>query len=430
MNVVRLIVEREYRTRVRSKGWIIATVFGLIAIVGLNFAPTIAETVFGGRQVRIAVLDETVAQAGATSGYLERLQADLVETLASGEPRYALERASADRAGMLAQVTAGTVDGFLLIYEADGLLITEIDGRPKFKLTTLEALGLAERSRLTSALSGARTFLDLEKRGIGGPEALELFRPVVLDTEVVDIGRVEGEQAGESWGLTYVLVLLFYMTLIIYGQYVAMGVIEEKSTRVVEIIVSTVRPFQLMIGKVLGLGLAALTQYGVWVAAGFGLLAARGALSGLQVGPVSLKFAAIDPWLLVAFFGLFTLGFFSFAGLFAAGGSLVSRTEDAGQITGPITMALVVVLFMAIYSMDNPESAGAVLLSMAPLTSPMIMFVRIALGDPPAWQIVVTCVVSLTTILALVWVAAKVFRAGILMYGRRMSVRAVIRAFR
>lgn len=172
-----------------------------------------------------------------------------------------------------------------------------------------------------------------------------------------------------------------------------MGVIEEKSTRVVEIVISTVRPFQLMIGKVLGLGMAALTQYALWVAAGFALLVARGALSGLEVGSVS-------------------------------------RAEDAGQITGPITMVLVVVLFLAVYSMDNPESTGAVVLSMTPMTSPLIMFVRIAMGDPPAWQIVVSCVVNLATILALVWVAAQVFRAGILLYGRRMSGRAVIKAFR
>ncbi|MBU2602400.1 MAG: ABC transporter permease [Actinobacteria bacterium] len=422
MNLVRLIVEREYRARVRSKGWIIATVFGLIAIVGLNFAPTIADTVFGGRQVRIAVLDETAASMNASSGYLERLRADLVETLASGDPRYVVERASADREGMLAQVMSGAVDGFLLI--------TEAGSQQAFKLTTLDTLGLAERSRLTSALSAARTFLDLEKRGIGGAEALALFRPVVLDTEVAGKGPDDGEIPGESWALTYVLVLLFYITLAIYGTYVAMGVIEEKSTRVVEIIISTVRPFQLMIGKVFGLGLAALTQYAVWVGAGFGLLAARGALSGLEVGAVSLRFADIDPWLLVAFAGMFALGFFSFAGLFAAGGSLVSRTEDAGQITGPITMVLVVVLFLAVYSMDNPESTGAVVLSMVPMTSPLIMFVRIAMGDPPAWQIVVSCVVSLTTILVLVWMAAKVFRAGILLYGRRMSVRAVVKAFR
>lgn len=203
MNVVRLIVEREYRTRVRSKGWVIATVFGLIAIVGLNFA-TIADTVFGGRQVRIAVLDETASAGDTSSGYLERLRADLVETLAGGKPRYVVEQASADREGMLAQILSGAVDGFLLI--------TDAGDQEAFKLTTLDTLGLAERSRLAAALSTARTFLDLEKRGIGGAEALELFRPVVLDTEVTGKGSDDGEIPGESWALTYVLVLLFYVT--------------------------------------------------------------------------------------------------------------------------------------------------------------------------------------------------------------------------
>lgn len=422
MNVVRLIIEREYRTRVRSKGWIVATVFGLVAIVALNFAPAIADTVFGGRQMRLAVVDETAAPGAGSSGYLERLRADLVETLSSGKQRYVVEPASAGSEELLDQVKSGAVDGFLLI--------TRAGTEDSFKLTTLDTIGAAERSRLTSALSAARTYLRLEQRGIGAAEAQELFRPVSLETEVAGKGRDDGDAAGESWTLTYVLVLLFYMTLAIYGTYVAMGVIEEKSTRVVEIVVSTVRPFQLMIGKVLGLGFVALTQYALWLAAGFGLLAARGALTGVQVGPVSLRLANIDPWLLVAFGGLFALGFFSFAGLFAAGGSLVSRTEDAQQITGPITMVLVVVFFLAFYAMDNPESTGSVVLSMVPMTSPLIMFVRIAMGDPPAWQIAVSCALSLVAILVLIWLAGKIFRAGILLYGRRMSLAAVVKALR
>ncbi|MHB8869799.1 MAG: ABC transporter permease [Thermoleophilia bacterium] len=421
--MVRLIVEREYRTRVRSKGWIAATVFGLLAIVGLNFAPAIADTVFGGQQMRIAVLDETGDSVdGSSSGYLARLRADLVETLSNGKARYVVEPASVGPDEMLSQVLSGAVDGFLRI--------TRAGGEDSFKLTTLDTIGSSERSRLTSALSAAKTYLSLERRGIGSAEALELFRPVSLETEVAGKGLDDGQTAGASWGLTYVLVLLFYMTLAIYGTYVAMGVIEEKSTRVVEIVISTVRPFQLMIGKVLGLGLVALTQYALWLVAGFGMLAARSSLTGMQVGPVSLRFADIDPWLLVAFGGLFALGFFSFAGLFAAGGSLVSRTEDAQQITGPITMVLVVVFFLAFYAMDNPESTGAIVLSMVPMTSPLIMFVRIAMGAPPVWQIAVSCGLSVVAILALIWVAGKIFRAGILMYGRRMSFAAVAKALR
>lgn len=421
MNVVSLIVGREYRTRIRSKGWVVATVFGLVAIVALNFAPALLDTVFGGRQTRIAVLDRT-ASSEAGAGYLERLQADLAETLDSGKPRYVLEPATAGPEEMSAKVTAGELDGFLLISEGDS--------GPVFKLTTLDAIGTGERSRLASALSAARTYMGFAERGISGAEVADLFRPVSLETEVIGKGRNADSAPGESWALTYVLVLLFYTTLAIYGTYVAMGVIEEKSTRVVEIVVSTVRPFQLMIGKVLGLGLVALTQYAVWLVVAFGLLAARGSLTGVEVGPVSLRFADISPGLLVAFGGLFALGFFSFAGLFAAGGSLVSRTEDAQQITGPITMVLVVVFLLAFYAMDRPESTGAVVLSLVPLASPLIMFVRIAMGAPPAWQVVLSCAISVIAILGLIWVAGKIFRAGILLYGRRMSLAAVVRALR
>ena len=233
-----------------------------------------------------------------------------------------------------------------------------------------------------------------------------------------------------SYALTYVLVLLLYMTVAVYGSYVALGVIEEKSSRVVEILLSAARPFQLMIGKVLGVGLTALVQYVVWLAAGGAVLVLRSAGGAVNVGGLNVKLSAIDPWVLLAFVIFFLLGFFSYAALFAAGGSLVSRTEDAQQISTPVILPLVVIFVVSIWALSNPSAPLAVVLSMVPLASPIMMFVRIGVDSPPIWQVAVAIVVNLGTVGVLIWMAAKVFRAGVLLYGRRVSLSAAFKALR
>jgi ABC-2 type transport system permease protein len=185
-----------------------------------------------------------------------------------------------------------------------------------------------------------------------------------------------------------------------------------------------------MMGKVLGIGLVALVQYLVWLAAGFALLVLSGRGTNLSVGPLKLSIGSVDPWLLLAFALFFLVGFFSYAGLFAAGGSMVSRTEDAQQVTTPLTWILVLVFFFAIYAMSNPDKPLSVAMSMVPLLSPIVMFVRVALGHPPVWQVVLSLVLSLGAILALIWGAAKIFRAGVLMYGRRMKLSVLLKALR
>jgi ABC-2 type transport system permease protein len=274
------------------------------------------------------------------------------------------------------------------------------------------------------------TYLRLKEQGVGAEEAGRLFAPVSLETRVVGDGPADQETASESWALTYVLVLLLYATVILYGTYLATGVIEEKSTRVVEILISTVRPFHLMLGKVLGLGAVALFQYALWVGTGFVLLLAAGSQESLELGPLTLEFSQVDPWMLLAFLVFFVLGFFSYAGLFAAGGSLVSRTEDAQQVTGPLSFVVVIVFFVSMYALDNPDGPVAVAFSLIPVLSPIVMFVRVAVGEPPLWQVLLSVGLSGLAILALIALAAKVFRAGVLMYGKGISLRSLRAALR
>jgi ABC-2 type transport system permease protein len=395
-----------------------ATLLGVLGMVALNFAPSLLNRVSSGGTVHLTVVDQTGVM-------LSRVRADLNDKLPNGGLRYELVPSTESPDQLRRQVEAGSLKGFVVLSGAAGPPSTY-----KAELFTKEALGTFDTTRLSSAFNAAGTFGRLQAAGIDQRRAAALFAPVPLTSAVAGGGAQTADTAFGNWALTYFFVLILYMTMILYGTYMAMGVIEEKSTRVIEVLVSTVRPFQLMMGKVLGLAAAALLQYALWVGTGFALLVARGSGGGIKVGTMSLEFSAIDPWLLVAFLGFFLLGFFTYAGLFAAGGSLVSRTEDAQQITGPLTLILVAVLFVALWAMSNPDAPAAVALSIIPFFSPIVMFVRVAMGHPTWWQLVLSVSLSLVSIVAFIWLAAKVFRAGMLLYGRRMSLRAALRALR
>ena len=429
MSTVWLIIRREFNHRVRSRGFLLITVVGLLAIVGLSFAPSLIDSATGGKQLSLVVADRT------GKGFYGRLLAELPDRLPSGGLRYLLVESSASTPDLDAQVRQGTFDGYILVSTGVGTGVgatgTGTSQAYRATVSMKSALPAADQARLQSALSAAAVYLRLQDRGIGGQEAAQLFTPVTVQTQVLSVsGTRSGRTGSESFALTYVLVLLLYMTVAVYGSYVALGVIEEKSSRVVEILLSAARPFQLMIGKVLGVGLTALLQYAVWLAAGGAVLLVQGAGDSVNVGGLHVQLSAVDPWVLLAFVVFFLLGFFSYAALFAAGGSLVSRTEDAQQISTPVILPLVLIFFIATWAISNPSHPLSVVLSMVPLASPILMFVRIGVDSPPLWQVAVAIVVNVGTVGALIWMAAKVFRAGVLLYGRRVSLAAVAKALR
>ncbi len=423
MRTVWLIVRREFNHRVRSRGFLLITVIGLLAIVGLSFAPSLIDSATGGKELSLVVADRT------GKGFYGRLLAELPDRLPGGGLRYLLLESSAPTPDLETQVRQGMFDGYILI-SADPARSGASQAYESI-VSTKDALPAADQARLQAALSAAAVYLRLQERGIGSQEAAQLFSPVTVQTQILSgNGTRSGRTSSESFALTYVLVFLLYMTVAVYGSYVALGVIEEKSSRVVEILLSAARPFQLMIGKVLGVGLTALLQYAVWLAAGGAVLLFRGLGNSVSIGGLRVQLSAVDPWVLLAFVVFFLLGFFSYAALFAAGGSLVSRTEDAQQISTPVILPLVLIFFIAVWALSNPSHPLSVVLSMVPLASPIMMFVRIGVDSPPLWQVAVAIVVNVGTVGALIWMAARVFRAGVLLYGRRVSLSAVVKALR
>ena len=196
------------------------------------------------------------------------------------------------------------------------------------------------------------------------------------------------------------------------------GGIEEKQSRIVEVLISSVRPSQMMLGKLIGIGLVGLTQIGIW-ALSTALLSLFGATMFASQGA---KIPSIPVSLLVYFVLYFVLGFFLYATLYAMVGAIVSSEEDAQQVQLPVTLLIVMPMMIFGVVMANPNSTSSIVLSMIPFFAPTLMMLRIAVINPPVWQVILSMVIMVATILGSVWVAARIYRVGILMYGKRPSI--------
>jgi ABC-2 type transport system permease protein len=212
------------------------------------------------------------------------------------------------------------------------------------------------------------------------------------------------------------------MSMMIWGQQVMTGVLEEKASRVVEVVISAVRPFELMMGKLLGIAAVGLTQLAIWLGFLVALTAPALAASIPFLAASDLKLPTIAPHLLLHFFAFFLLGFLLYASYFAAMGSAFNNIQEAQQTAGFLNFVLVAP-FMAFPAIVNdPDSALSVGLSFFPLFTPLLMMLRIAVKMPPTWQVVLGYFISIAGVAAMVWLCAKIYRVGILMYGKKPTL--------
>jgi ABC-2 type transport system permease protein len=220
------------------------------------------------------------------------------------------------------------------------------------------------------------------------------------------------------------------MALIMYGNMVASGVAEEKSSRIMEVMVSTVRPVELMLGKIIGVGSLGLLQYFIWIGTGLVMnsMGRAGAIAALLGSSGQLSSIPLD---IVMWFGLyFILGYFFYASIFAAAGALVSRVEEVSQVVSIIMMLIIVGFFAAYISFLNPNSTLAVVTSLVPFTAPMVMFARIVLGSPGLIEVIASVLIMLVSVFLGAWFSGKIYSIGILLYGKRPTLRQVIRLVR
>ena len=432
MNKIGIVIRREYLYRVSKKSFVILTLFAPLIFTGLVFVPLWLSSIKSSIIYNVAIVDRTGKYASLFN------DTDMFHFQSVNQTE-SLDKQKESRSGIFA---------FLEI--TDDLLVNP------------EAVTLYSEKQIPGDLSREvnqtlSRYLENEKRAsFNIPNLNEIIKNSRVQINVQTIkwgkdGSAKTSSAGIAMGIGMIFTIIIYMFILMYGAMVMQGVMEEKTNRIFELMISAVRPFDLMMGKIIGIGMVGLTQLLIWcvltmvlVSAGgifFGAGAMQQATSmqvGLQQGMAEMPamknlFSALDSFNFVEigiYFILFFIGgYIMFASFFAAIGSAVDNPEDSQQFVTPMMLFMAFALYAGIYSGQNPEGPLAFWCSFIPITSPMVMMVRIPY-DIPFWQIGVSLVLLYASALFFVWVSAKIYRVGILMYGKKPSLKEIARWFK
>jgi len=410
------IIWREYFERVRRKSFILSTLLGPILMAGLIILPGYLITMSVGKERKIAVVD--------LSGKIyQPLYKVLDEKIKGGKRKYQLSLvpARAEELSSVKKSLAKDIDKKRL--DAYMIIPADIIERGKAEYYARNVGNITEIRRIATALNEIVSGERLKREGLDPAKIKKLMARVDLKTIKITKGKEKKSSFASEYVGTMIFVVILYMTILMYGVAIMRGIIEEKSNRVVEILLSSVNPNQLMMGKVLGVGAVGLTQYLVWGLAGL-LIIKFGA------GLIAPGTALISATTIVFFVIFFILGYFLFATLYAGIGALCRTMEDAQQLQFFVIGFLIVPMIIAPFLIQNPSTPTTVALSIIPFFSPMVMFMRVNTVMPPLWQVLLSIGLLIATIFLMIKLVAKIFRVGILMYGKRPSLVEVIRWFR
>ena len=422
------ILKREYIQRVRAKMFIVSTILLPVVMSLFGIVPALILNLPAG-PMRVAVIDQTGKLYG-------RLEEALVKDEGADRPDQNRPGPEiADRDIQLEQVASigpdaaeerAKLDDRLRAKDLDGYLVLPKDFMARGNAEFFNNNPGDELSRriLQTVLTRAVREQRLIEAQVAPETRQGLFQPVELQS--VKIGATgEERDAGGSFILVFGVGFIMYLAILMYGQVILGAVIEEKETRIAEILFSSVRPFTLMMGKLVGVSLVALTQLAIWGTAfsvfalyGVNLLASR----GLKASIPRVPFAHY------VYFGLFfLLGYFIYATIYALVGSMVTTTQEGGQLAMPIILILVVSFYLFLPVSRSPDSSFSFWVSMIPFSAPVAMLVRIVTLTPPFWQIALSLLIGFGTVLSIMWVAARIYRVGMLMYGKRASIPEALR---
>ncbi|MFN0139300.1 MAG: ABC transporter permease [Pyrinomonadaceae bacterium] len=325
------------------------------------------------------------------------------------------------RADLNLKAAADQIDAYLLVPE-------NIEGKDaKFEFLSRKAGDFVANDTLKDALNEAVRSQRLAAADIDESLLKDLSQNVSLESKAIN-ERGEEKDSEMLFIASLVIGMMIYITLTIYGQVIMGAVVEEKETRIAEILFSSARPFVLLAGKLVGVGLAGLTQLGIWV----GSLAAMIFFVSLQgdTGEIFAALPSITPLMIFYFFVFFIVGYFIYASIFALIGAMVTTVQEGGQFAFPPIMIMLIGFYFCFAVIRDPNSSLSFWVSIAPLFAPLTMPVRILAETPPFWQIALSVAINCLTIAALVWLASRVYRIGMLMYGKRATIPEVLKWIR
>ncbi|MCU1321871.1 MAG: putative transporter [Acidobacteriaceae bacterium] len=406
MHSIWLIARREYLERVRTKAFIVSTIL-IPLLLGGGFAFSILK---GGRAKSAAHIAVVSAD--------HQLALDLQDELSSGKHSQmtveVLNDGPTTRKTLDGELASGDLNAYLWVTPADAP-----GGRPTFSFTTGSKADVLTQGTVESALRTVLIREQLNHRGMVAHDVDALLQPIALDTSQ------QGKHASgiAAYVGVVVMFLLMYMVVMLYGMNVARSIIEEKTSRVFEVLLSTITAEQMLAGKILGVGAVGLTQILIWlttaVVLGSSSLAAAITGSGAQV---SLSFKQV-----IFFILYFIFGYLLYSSIAAALGAMVNAEQELQQLNMFLVMPLAACMFALTPVVTNPDSTFARIMSLIPFCSPLIMYLRISMGHPQAWEIALSFVLMTITIYAILWVASRIYRVGVLMYGKRPNLPEILR---
>jgi ABC-2 type transport system permease protein len=438
------IVKREYLKRVRAKSFIAATILGPVLMIAFMVLPVLIAMLGAGEPVRLAVVDqsnrmyERVRQTfvGESAGPGDAARASAPFDFGKNPQERAREAGLALPGSFRIEPVAGAnrpldelkreLNDRVLKDELDGYLVIPADiltGR-KVEYYGRNVGDLLTKAQLEERLSRAVNEQRLADAGVAQHLLVEMSRQVSLNTIKVS-ERGEEQQSGAAFFFVLGVGFLIFIMVLMYGGAILSAVVEEKETRVAELLFSSVSAFPLMLGKLIGVSLVALTQFAVWgILLGAFLLFGISALAdqGAHIQLPQVGAAAV-----VYFFLFFLLGYFVYATIYALIGSVVTTQEESQPFVLLAMFPLLVAFYLVFPVLRGPDTALAFWASMIPFTSPVVMLVRIVTQTPPFWQIMLSFVIGCGTIVLLIWAAARIYRTGMLMYGKRATIPEIMR---
>jgi ABC-2 type transport system permease protein len=410
VNKLLAVVRREYVARVRSRWFIISTILVPVLLVGAMALPVLLATQQAQRAVTVSVIDDS-----------DRVLPELLETDAFSGGRFRYMPAPRSDTSSAHQVLR------------DRVLNGRLDGYVYLPSDVLEGAtaeywireGISPSEGLSAAVTAAVQRVRARELGLEPEAATRLTRQVELHTyRVTEEGAARDQ--GQSVIAAHVLGLIIYTVVLLYGSMMLRAAVAEKASKTVEIILSSVRPWQLMLGKTLGVGGVGLTQIGIWmsIVAIFLIYAAAGqAFADIE----SMQNMPIGVDTLVLFMALFITGFFLFGGMYASTGAIASSEQEASQLQVPVTVLAILPLMVIIFILDSPSSTLSVALSWIPFFTPVLFLARYILGAVQPWEFPIVFLLQFVSIFVVAWLGGRIYRLGLLMTGKRPTLPELVR---
>jgi ABC-2 type transport system permease protein len=407
VNIMLEVFRAEFGRRLRSRAFIFGTIFGAAGILLLAVVQSSLGGMINSSSKRIVLVGEHALTAAAQP--LLTHDFDIVATLPRLDaPPTATFLEAHGKASAIAVLSRGSGGLNVVAYTGDPSSFRQAFGRDLAPLQVALATGIP-----VGRVAG-HVRVNVAVRDISGRFA---------DADAADAAK----------GIAYLFVMLLYVAILLNAQSIMTSVAEEKTSRIAELLVATLDPAQLLAAKLVAAAATGFIQLGVWAVAG--LLSGRAVtemFSNADTPGVAGSIATMDisSGEVLAFVAFFVLGFTQFGVLYAAAASLINRTEDIGSVAGPLTVPVVIGIILAVVGLQFPNAPNIVVCSFVPLISPFVMFTRIAVSNVPVWQIVLSLLINVATAVLLAWLAGKIYRVGLLMYGRPPSFKQIVATLR